>query len=74
MLTLLLYTTLLQLYLLVQDLAENTVLHVLHLLGSLLRLLLLLAAPGPALRPHLGHPLGSDLCQLVVTHPVGCEV
>ena len=57
-------------YLLVEDLTENTILHVLHLLGSLLSLLLLVSSPAPALGPHLGQPLGSDLCQLVVSHPV----
>ena len=57
-------------YLLVEDLTENPILHVRHLLGSLLRLLLLLRPAAPALGSHLGHPLGPDLCQLVVTHPV----
>merc|ERR1719342_411419 len=47
--------------LLVQNLAEDPVLHVCHLLGALLHLLLLLGStPGSTLGPHLGHPLLPD--------------
>ena len=59
-------------HLLVQDLTEDPVLHVRHLLGSLLHLLLLVcAAPAASLGPHLGHPLRPDGGQLVISHSDG---
>merc|ERR1719187_1135006 len=54
--------------LLVQDLTQDTILHVLHLLGSLLLLLLLVTTTTTPLCLHLGHTVSTDLGQLVVAH------